>query len=130
MTDCPICQRGEPEGIIGEASVTWYTTSSPAPMLGYVCVVSKRHVVEPFELQGTERHTFWDETLRAAEAVQAVFQPNKINYEIHGNTIPHLHVHVFPRYPGDPFVGGPIDPRRASVDWPPEALNRLRESLM
>ena len=34
-----------------------------------------------------------------------------MNDEIHGNTVPHLHMHVFPRYPGDPFEGAPIDPR-------------------
>ena len=34
----------------------------------------------------------------------------KLNYEIHGNTIPHLHVHLFPRFPGDSFEGRPIDP--------------------
>jgi hypothetical protein len=33
----------------------------------------------------------------------------KMNYEIHGNTIPHLHMHLFPRFDGDPFEGGPID---------------------
>jgi diadenosine tetraphosphate (Ap4A) HIT family hydrolase len=53
----------------------------------------------------------------------------KINYEIHGNTVPHLHVHIFPRHEGDPFVGGPIDPRRISVEWPEGALDRLREAL-
>ena len=98
-------------------------------MLGYVCVVSKRHVVEPFELDEVERPAFWEEMLRAAETVNRLFRPTKINYEIHGNTIPHLHVHIFPRYAGDPFVGGPIDPRRSSVDWPPGALDRLREGL-
>jgi hypothetical protein len=35
----------------------------------------------------------------------------KLNYEIHGNTIPHLHLHLLPRYPGDPYEGSPIDPR-------------------
>jgi diadenosine tetraphosphate (Ap4A) HIT family hydrolase len=25
------------------------------------------------------------------------------------NTLPHLHVHLFPRYKGDPFEEGPID---------------------
>jgi len=31
-------------------------------------------------------------------------------YEIHGDAIPHLHVHLYPRQVGDPFEGGPIDP--------------------
>jgi diadenosine tetraphosphate (Ap4A) HIT family hydrolase len=109
--------------------VTWYTGGSPSPVLGYMCVVSKRHVVEPFELRGKERAAFWEETLKAAEAVSRVFRPVKINYEIHGNTIPHLHVHIFPRYVGDAFAGRPIDPRGSSVDWPPGALARLREAL-
>ena len=109
--------------------MTWYTATSPAPMLGYICVVSKRHVVEPFALRGAERTAFWEETLWAAETVDRLFRPMKINYEIHGNTIPHLHVHIFPRYEGDPFVGVPIDPRKSSVEWPEGALDRLREAL-
>jgi diadenosine tetraphosphate (Ap4A) HIT family hydrolase len=35
----------------------------------------------------------------------------KLNWEIHGNTIPHLHAHLFPRYVGDRFEGRPIDAR-------------------
>jgi len=27
------------------------------------------------------------------------------------NTLPHLHVHLLPRYKGDPFEEGPIDTR-------------------
>ena len=37
----------------------------------------------------------------------------KMNYEVHGNTIPHLHMHFFPRYPGDPFEGAPTVERSA-----------------
>ena len=32
-----------------------------------------------------------------------------MNCEIHGNPIRHLHVHLFPRFNGDPFEGRPID---------------------
>jgi diadenosine tetraphosphate (Ap4A) HIT family hydrolase len=34
-----------------------------------------------------------------------------MNYEIHGNTVPHLHMHLYPRYSGDPYEGGSIDNR-------------------
>jgi diadenosine tetraphosphate (Ap4A) HIT family hydrolase len=34
-----------------------------------------------------------------------------MNYEIHGNSIPHLHMHFFPRYRGDQFEGQPINPK-------------------
>jgi diadenosine tetraphosphate (Ap4A) HIT family hydrolase len=35
----------------------------------------------------------------------------KLNYEIHGNSLPHLHMHFLPRYPGDQFEGQPINPK-------------------
>jgi diadenosine tetraphosphate (Ap4A) HIT family hydrolase len=48
---------------------------------------------------------------RVAAALQEITKAVKLNYEIHGNTLPHLHVHLFPRYRGDPFEGGPINPQ-------------------
>jgi diadenosine tetraphosphate (Ap4A) HIT family hydrolase len=48
---------------------------------------------------------------RVAGALQEITGAVKMNYEIHGNTSPHLHVHLFPRYRGDPFENGPINPR-------------------
>ena len=34
-----------------------------------------------------------------------------MNNEIHGNKIPHTHVHLFPRTAGDPYVGYMITKR-------------------
>ena len=44
---------------------------------------------------------------QATQVVQEVTGAVKMNYEIHGNTLPHLHVHLFPRYRGDAFEGDP-----------------------
>jgi hypothetical protein len=33
----------------------------------------------------------------------------KLNYEIHGNSLPHFHMHFFPRYRGDQFEWQPIN---------------------
>ncbi len=49
-----------------------------------------------------------------SKALSCVTGAVKLNYEIHGNSLPHLHMHFFPRYPGDPFEGRPIDPRLAA----------------
>lgn len=48
----------------------------------------------------------------AARVLRDVTGAVRINYEIHGNTAPHFHLHLFPRYLDDPFAGGPIDFRR------------------
>lgn len=58
----------------------------------------------------------------------------KINYEIHGNTIPHLHVHPYPRFCDDPFPGQPVDYREKREDLNQEGeyqtfLHKLRKEL-
>ena len=72
-------------------------------------MVAKRHVEEPFELSDTDAAVFWRETMAVAKALHERVRPHKMNYEIHGNTIRHLHVHLFPRSDDDPFVAGPIN---------------------
>ena len=58
----------------------------------------------------------------AAEAIARQLRPAKMNYEIHGNTIPHLHVHLLPRGPGDGFGV-------AGLAHTPEELDALRAAF-
>jgi diadenosine tetraphosphate (Ap4A) HIT family hydrolase len=107
---CPICSRPSrrPNDVVANLAVSWVTAGTNAPLPGYACVVAKRHVVEPYELAERERAAFWEDCMLAARGLADLFQPVKMNYEIHGNTIPHLHMHLYPRYAGDPYEGGPI----------------------
>jgi len=83
-------------------------------------VVARLHVIEPFELDPPDRLAFWEDCMLAGRALNSLFSPRKMNYEIHGNSIPHLHMHLYPRYAGDPYGTGPIDGRatfhRSSTD--------------
>ena len=110
IRDCVICSNpgARPNDVIAELSASWVTASVVAPLPGYVCVVSKTHVAEPFELRREEQVAFWDDCMRVAQALVRLLEPRKMNYEIHGNTIPHLHMHLFPRYAGDPYEGSAI----------------------
>ena len=47
----------------------------------------------------------------ASKALKKVTGAVKINYELRGNTMPHLHMHLFPRYIDDPFPSAPIEYR-------------------
>jgi diadenosine tetraphosphate (Ap4A) HIT family hydrolase len=127
---CPICERGAPRDVIAEFTMTWITAPAKAPLPGYACVVSKRHVVEPFELPPHELVAFWAEAMFAARALADLLRPTKMNYEIHGNTITHLHLHLYPRFAGDPFVGGPIDGRQTPFTRTTEELERMRAALV
>jgi diadenosine tetraphosphate (Ap4A) HIT family hydrolase len=103
---CVICSSGKPLDVIAETAVCRTTAPVSAPLPGYVCVVSKRHVNEPYDLPPAEQRLFWRDAMTVAQAVASVVSPIKMNYEIHGNTLPHLHLHLFPREPEDPYVGG------------------------
>jgi len=80
-------------------------------MKGYCFLLYKRHAIELYELSPDEATAFMRAVQRAAQAVHEITRAVKMIYEIHGNTMPHLHLHLFPRYIGDPFENQPINPR-------------------
>ena len=130
QASCPICARGQPLDVLVELSATWVTAAVDAPLPHYVCIVSKEHVREPFELRGEARRAFWDQTCAVAEAIQRATGATKMNYEIHGNTIPHLHLHLYPRFPGDPYEGRAIDPKAGpAVARSADELSALRAAI-
>jgi diadenosine tetraphosphate (Ap4A) HIT family hydrolase len=50
----------------------------------------------------------FDEMRLVAEAIAAVVKPWKMNYECLGNSEPHVHWHLLPRYENDDQRRGPI----------------------
>jgi diadenosine tetraphosphate (Ap4A) HIT family hydrolase len=76
---------------------------------GYTVVIWRgRHVTEPTELDDAEAAGYWAELLSVARALITVYQPLKMNYDTLGNSLPHLHTHLVPRYPVDPCPGRPF----------------------
>jgi diadenosine tetraphosphate (Ap4A) HIT family hydrolase len=65
-------------------------------------------VREPHELAPEERVDFFTDLLRAGEALERAYAANKINYQILGNLVPHLHAHIQPRFYGDAYPGQPV----------------------
>ena len=69
---------------------------------GYALFLCKDHVTELHELTSGRRERFLIEMSLVAESVLHGFHPRKLNYECLGNTEPHVHWHIFPRYSNDP----------------------------
>ena len=76
---------------------------------GYCCLVLKPHAIEIYDLSDEDSSALMRDVRVASLALKKVTGTVKINYEIHGNTIPHMHMHLYPRQMGDPFENGPVD---------------------
>jgi diadenosine tetraphosphate (Ap4A) HIT family hydrolase len=109
---CPICRRGHALDTVATLGASWLTMFEKAPMVGYACLVSRVHAVELHDLSAEQAASFMRDVQRVSAALASVTGAVKLNYEIHGNTLPHLHMHFFPRYAGDPFEGRAIEPGR------------------
>jgi diadenosine tetraphosphate (Ap4A) HIT family hydrolase len=111
---CPACEEGRPEetahGIrIFAGSVSDAYLNKAKIQRGYTIVVWRgRHVAEPTELSSTEASAYWLEVVLVARALETHLQPVKTNYNVLGNSLPHLHTHIIPRYEDDPRPGWPF----------------------
>ena len=73
---------------------------------GHALVVPKKEVAELFELEDEEYHACFDLVKQVRKMLIDVYQPQGFNVGINnspvaGQTIPHAHIHIIPRYKGD-----------------------------
>jgi diadenosine tetraphosphate (Ap4A) HIT family hydrolase len=113
--NCPVCVESAPPSdlvTISETDFCWLEAHPRVALRGTCYVMPKRHAVELFDLSEEDAVALVKYLMRVSRALKEVTGAAKINMEVHGNTVPHLHVHLFPRYvEGDRFGDGPIDPR-------------------
>lgn len=101
---------------------------------GWTVVVFKRHAIELFHLAPTERIQLMEEVSLVAKTLAQVYEAKKINYELLGNQLPHIHWHVIPRLAGDPAPLEPVWRVQHVPLLPPEPdlqsmLQRLRQAI-
>ena len=129
---CPFCRdiaadvRSNEHGYkIADLRISTLWLPANQSVKGYCVVICRDHVSEPYHLSREDRSLFFEDMMSAAQAVEVVFHPIKMNFTMLGNLLPHLHCHVLPRYYGDPAPGEPIDPTaRRLLLTPPEYEQR------
>jgi len=112
--NCPLCNNKpvwSDHVLIAELKHSYVRVSMQAQgcLWGKCVVQSKKHYVELHDIPTLELTSFMNEVQQASKALKEVSGAVKINLELHGNTIPHLHIHLFPRYIDDLFAGKAID---------------------
>ena len=111
MTDptCKACQASWPreDHVIVDLGLSRAYLHEDQFFPGWTVVVFKRHATELFHLAPTERIQLMEEVNLVAKTLAQIYDAKKMNYELLGNQLPHIHWHVIPRLAGDQ---APLEP--------------------
>jgi len=111
--NCPMCKAVADPELAWGGNLVWRFPHSFATLgpwqfyTGYCVLVSRKPATELSQL-GSHRAAFLAEMAILAEAICDCFRPHKLNYELLGNVVPHLHWHLFPRSADDPEKLRPV----------------------
>lgn len=136
MTDCTMCHRWEvdPEMRIIELPQSYVILNRDQYFPGYTLLFTKVHAVELFHLDRDIRAALIEEVSTVAAALHTIYRPAKINYELLGNMVPHIHWHIVPRFSSEPLWPRPIwaephDELFLSPDEYREQIKNIRKVL-
>jgi diadenosine tetraphosphate (Ap4A) HIT family hydrolase len=112
--DCEMCTQGRSDDngfglrVLAGRRSDAYLQRADVGQVGYTIVIWRgRHVADPTELSAVEASEYFAEVLGVARAIEQHYRPMKVNLEMLGNSVPHLHTHVIPRYRDDGSPGQP-----------------------
>ena len=113
--ECPFCML-PPERIIDSNEFGFVIRDGFPVSPGHTLIIPKRHVGSFFEITQEERDALLSLLNKAKETIDTEFHPDGFNIGINdgpsaGQTVPHLHLHLIPRFKDDQ-----ADPR-GGVRW-------------
>lgn len=88
--------------VIARANSGWVVMGEVQMVRGYCLLLPDPVVPHLNALQDKARPTFLSDMINIGDALLAITQAARINYEILGNLEPALHAHLFPRYADEP----------------------------
>lgn len=92
-----------------------------------ILVPQRPEVRELHDLSREDRAVFMEEIARVSEAIQSIFNPDKINLGALGNIVPQLHMHVIGRFKTDRAWPGPVWGSGEALPYSPEGLQTTLE---
>lgn len=104
--ECPFCKGFDESRIIYQDS-SWTAVYDSYPVSnGHTLLIPKRHVESYFDLNYLELASVWVTIGIVKTLLDKKFKPSGYNIGINcgksaGQTVPHCHIHVIPRYDGD-----------------------------
>lgn len=113
--ECPFCTL-PPERIIDADQLAVVIRDGFPVAPGHTLVIPRRHIGSFFELTHAERTSMLDLLQRAHARLRAEGLLGDCNIGVNdgaaaGQTVPHVHMHLIPRTPGD------VEDPRGGVRW-------------
>jgi diadenosine tetraphosphate (Ap4A) HIT family hydrolase len=113
--DCPFCTLPSSRIVKENDSAVLVRDAYPVS-LGHSLVIPKRHIRSWFEATEEERTAMLALIDEAKALIDTELAPNSYNIGINdgpaaGQTVPHLHMHLIPRFEGD------VPDPRGGVRW-------------
>jgi diadenosine tetraphosphate (Ap4A) HIT family hydrolase len=99
------------------------------------CILAlKDHKTEVFQMNAAEMEAFGRDMAKASKASYDTVSPDKINYAAFGDTYPHVHFHLVPKYKDGKSWGKPFelaeDPAgKVSAAELQELITRIKSKL-
>jgi diadenosine tetraphosphate (Ap4A) HIT family hydrolase len=103
---CPFCNPDLNRDLIVE-SATAYAIYDKFPVNeGHALIIPKKHCANYFELNFKEQSACWFVLNKVKQIINEKFKPDGFNVGVNvnssaGQTVPHVHIHLIPRYKGD-----------------------------
>ena len=103
--DCPFCNL-LPVRIIQKNSSCSIVRDGYPVSPGHTLIISNRHVGSFFDLSAVEQQDLLELLSQARKELDETHKPDAYNIGVNdglaaGQTIPHFHLHLIPRYKGD-----------------------------
>ncbi len=105
MKECPFCNVND-SAIILESKYSFAVYDKFPVNKGHLLIIPKSHISNYFALTQNEKNDIWKLTDKASEFLTEKYSPSGFNIGINvnksaGQTIPHVHIHLIPRYKND-----------------------------
>lgn len=102
---CPFCQL-DPHRIVAEEKLAIAYRDGFPVSLGHTVIIPRRHFATLFEATEAEHLALFSMLAQAKDMLEKLHQPDGYNIGINhgqagGQSVPHLHIHLIPRYRGD-----------------------------
>ncbi|NOU93668.1 HIT domain-containing protein [Paenibacillus sp. LMG 31456] len=136
--DCIYCAQDERQEKImieiGKLRVSTLFLFREQTYRGRCIVALNDHQTEFFHLSQDKQDAYMRDVAQVAKAIEQAFSPDKINYGAFGDTMPHVHFHIVPKYKdgaawGKMFEMSPADNKQLTDGEYEEVINKIKQHL-